>query len=101
MARQRPAVHPGRVEPEMPQHCRRDINERGTTAIDPRGKAAAGDEQERSLLVIAEPAMLAKAGAVLRLERIANDMAVAGYAVRICPLVGLQCQGDLRRRTGR
>src|SRR6516164_11190007 len=101
MARQWPSVHTGRVEAEMPQHGRSDVDQRGPTIIDARGKTAAGGEQKWSLLVGSEPAMLAEAGAVLRLERIADDVAVAGNIVRVGAVVGLQCHRDLRRRTGR
>src|SRR5258708_12033919 len=83
----------------MPQHRRRDIDERGAATPHPGDETAAGDEQERALLVAAEPAMLAEAGAVLWFERIANDVAVAGHAVRIGAVVGLQGQRDLRCRT--
>src|SRR5438128_7701630 len=85
----------------MPQHRRRDINERGTAVVDSWDKAAPGDEQKRMLLVGAEATMLAKAGAVLRFERIADDVAVARHAVRISALVGPERQGDLQCRMGR
>src|SRR6516165_4501544 len=101
MAWQGPAVRAGRVEPEMPQHGRRDVDQRGPAAIDPRSKAAAGGEQKRALLVAAEPAMLAKASAVLRFERVANDVAVARNIVRVGALVGFQCDRDLCRRARR
>src|SRR5713101_368067 len=66
-----------------------------------RGETAARDEQERALLVSAETAMLAKAGAVLRFERVAHDVAVARHGMIVGAVVGPQCQGDLERRIGR
>src|SRR6266571_3560247 len=99
--RERPAVHPGSCDSEVPQHRRRDVDERGTLAPHPGDETAAGDKQERALLVVAEPAMLAEAGAVFWFERIANDVAVADHAVRIGAVVMPQGQGDLRRRTRR
>src|ERR1700736_3514655 len=88
LARQRPSVHPVGCETKMPQHRRRDIDQRRTPTPYPGHNPAAGDEQERALLVAAEPAMLAEAGAVFRFERVANDVAVAGHAVWIGAVVG-------------
>ena len=101
MARQWPAVHPGGGEGEMPQHRRRNVDERGAAVVHTGDETAAGGQQERSLLVAAEPAMLAETTAVLGFERITNDVAVAGHPVRIGAAVGLQCQSDLRRRIRR
>jgi hypothetical protein len=56
--------------------------------MDAGHQAAAGDEQERALLVSAKTAMLAKAGAVLRFERVAHDVAVARHAVQVGAVVG-------------
>ena len=80
----------------MLQDGGRDIDQRGAAPAISAGDAAAGDEQKRALLVSAEAAMLAKAGGILGLERVAHDMAVARHAVRIGPLVGPQGQCDLR-----
>ena len=74
----------------MPQDGRRDIDQRGAAPVVSARDAAAGNEQERALLVGAEPAMLAKAGGILGFERVAHDMAVAGHPVRIGALVGLR-----------
>src|SRR6476660_5747809 len=83
------AVHSGRGQPEMAQNRRRDVDQRGSAVAGARGEAAAGDEEERALLVFAETAMLAEAGGVLWLERVAHDVAVAWYAVRVGALVRL------------
>src|SRR5947207_9223319 len=101
LTQQRPAIHSGGGEIEMPQYRRRDVDERRTLWPDPGEKTAAGDEQERALLVAAEPAMLAEAGAIFRLERVANDVAVTGHTVRIGAVVRPEGQGDLRRRSRR
>jgi hypothetical protein len=56
--------------------------------MDAGNQAAAGDEQERALLVSAEAAMYAKSDAVLWFERVAHDVAVARHAMRIGAVVG-------------
>ena len=45
--------------------------------------------------------MLTEAGAVLWFERVAHDVAVARYAVRVAALVGSERHRNLHRRTGR
>ena len=80
----------------MPQDCRRDIDQRRAAMSRPGDEPAAGDEQERVLLVAAEPAVLAKAGSVLWFESIANDVAVADHTVRIGAVVGPEGERDLR-----
>ena len=66
-----------------------------------RSKGAAGDEEERALLVSPETAVLAKTGAILRFKRVANDVAVTRHAVRVGAFVVLEGQSDLHRRAGR
>src|SRR6516225_4658517 len=90
VACQRLTVHSGHGEAEMAQGRRGDVDERRTVTISARGKAPTRDEQERALLVSAETAMLAKAGAVLRFERIADDVAMTGHSVSVGTIVGLE-----------
>src|SRR5437899_12336359 len=79
--RQRLAVHSDGRQAEVAQNRRGNIDQRRTAVIGARGKSAAGGEQERALLVFTEAAMLAKSGAVLRFECVADDVAVAGDAM--------------------
>src|SRR5215469_1317325 len=95
------AVHSSRGQIEMAQGGRRDVDQRGAAVMGARRKPAAGDEEERALLVSAETAMYAKSGAVLWFERVAHDVAVAGHAVRIGARVGLEGQRDLHRSARR
>ena len=94
-------VHPGLGQAEMLQNRRGDIDQRGAAVADARGEAAAGDEKERALLVFAEAAVLAEAGGVLGLERVAHDVAVTRHAVRICAVVGLESHRNLHWGTRR
>ena len=95
------AVHFDGGQAEVAQHGRGDVDQRGTAVAGAGGEAVAGDEEERALLVSAETAMLAEAGGVLGLERIAHDGAVAGHAVRVRAVVGLECHCNLHRGTRR
>ena len=84
------AVHFGLGETKVVEDRRGNVNQRGSAMAGTRDEVAARDEEERALLVLAEAAMLAEAGGVLGLQGVAHDGAVAGHAVRIGPVVGLE-----------
>ena len=95
--RQRSAIHSGCGQAEMAQHGWGDVDQGGAGVAGAGDEAAARDEEERALLVFAEPAMLAEAGGVFGLERVALDVAVAGHAVRIGAVVGFEGHRNLHR----
>src|SRR5712671_6001454 len=64
----------------MAQRGRRDIDQRARLPPHPGLEAAALDNQERPLLVRAEPAMLAEADLALAVRGILHDRRVAGQA---------------------
>ena len=91
------AVQSIRRKAEVAEDGRGDVDQRGAGVAGAGGEAAAGDEEERALLVFAEAAVLAETGGVLGLERIAHDMAAAGHAVRIGAVVGFEGHRNLHR----
>src|SRR5260370_25074492 len=87
---QRAAIHVVMVHVEMAQRGRRDIDQRARLPPYPGLEAAALDDQERPLLVRAEPAMLAEADLALAVRGILYDRRVAGDAVRVGPVLAGQ-----------
>src|SRR5947207_12260770 len=86
---------------EMAQRGRRDIDQRARLPPHPRLEAAALDNQERPLLVRAEPAMLAEADLALAVRGVLHDRGVAGDAMRVGPVLAGQRDRDAHRRIDR
>jgi len=61
------AVQSIRRKAEVAEDGRGDVDQRGAGVAGAGGEAAAGDEEERALLVFAEAAVLAETGGVLGL----------------------------------
>src|SRR5579862_6885339 len=72
-ARQRATVHVVVIHREVAQHGRRDVGERAWLQPWAGGEAAALDQEERPLLVGAEPAMLAEADLALVVGGVLHD----------------------------
>src|SRR6202011_4183355 len=92
------AIHVVMVHMQMAQRGRGNVDQRTRLPPHPGLEAAALADQERPLLVRAEPAMLAKADLALAVRWVLHDRGVAGDAVRVDPVLAGQRDRDLHRR---